>query len=130
MTRCSPFLVNRHTTWYRSSREVGHLQHGRFLVFALHFPLRNIGLQAVVEVQGTHNRVDDCDDDEDYGNDSKCGKWLSGGQVACSPYGVLVHSDELEEKVCKAPEIEHLYLETVSRFIFLRHKVAPNAYNN
>lgn len=43
---------------------------------------------------------------------------------------MLVHSDELEEKVCKAPEIEHLRLEIVSHCIFLRLKKARNAYNN
>ena len=74
MTRCSLFLVDRHTTRYWSSREVGHLQHRWFLVLALHFSLRNVGLQTVVEVQGTQNRVDDCNDDEDYRDDSKRGQ--------------------------------------------------------
>ena len=108
MTRRRLLLVDRHTTRYWSSREIGHLQHGWFLVLALHFSLRNVGFQTVVEVQGTHNRIDDCNDDEDNRDDSKGGERLSGGQVALSPCGVLVHSDKLEEKVCKAPEIERL----------------------
>lgn len=74
MTRCSLLLVNCHTTRHWPSREVGHLQHGWFLILALHFSLRNVGFQPVVEIQCTHNRVDNRDDDEDYSNDSKCSK--------------------------------------------------------
>ena len=43
---------------------------------------------------------------------------------------MLVHSDELEEEVCKASEIERLQFETVSPFFFLRHNEARNTYNN
>lgn len=43
---------------------------------------------------------------------------------------MLVHSDELEEKVCKTPEIEHLRLEIVSHFIFLWLKEVRKAYDN
>ena len=118
MTRCSLLLVNRHTAWHWPSCEVGHLQHCWFLILALHFSLRNVGFQPVVEIRGTHNRVDNCDDDKDYSNDSKCGKRLPGGSVACSSSSVLVHSDKLEEEVCKTPEIEHLWLKTVSHCIF------------
>ena len=53
----------------------------------------------MLEVGSTHNGIGDGDNDQDDGDDGERGEGFSSGYVAFGSIGVLVHSDELEEKV-------------------------------
>lgn len=64
-------LINRHTAWYRSVRKVWHFHHVWFFVIVLHLPTCNVWLESFSKVGCAHDRVDNSNDYQDNGNDSK-----------------------------------------------------------
>ena len=81
-----------------------------FFLLALHLPLRDVWLQAAVEVEQAHDSVDDGEDDEDNGQDGEGGQRAASGLVICNFARVafVVHADTLEEKVCEGGKVECL----------------------
>jgi len=111
MTKCVPVirrthqhseqfpLINRHSAWYGPVREVWHFHHVWFFILALHLPTPNVWLESFSEVDRAHDSVDDCDDDQNNGDDSKCCKRFSDREVMSGSFGMLVHSHKLEHKI-------------------------------
>jgi hypothetical protein len=62
-------------------------------------PLCNVGLETLVEVMGADASVDNSENDEYDGDDSKGGERFAGRDVDCLTRR-LVHAYKFEEKVC------------------------------
>ena len=99
--------------WW-STGQVWHFHHSRFLVLVVHFALRNVRFQSLVEVGGTHDGVGDGDDEENNGDDSECRKRFPRRNVACCSCSVLVHPHKLEKEVGEAAKVERLHCSIVS----------------
>lgn len=65
------FSIYCHSAWYRAVREIWHLHHVWFFVLAFYLPTRNVWLKSFPEIHCAHDGVDDCDDDQNNGDDSK-----------------------------------------------------------
>ena len=81
-------------------RKVGHFHHThRFFIFTLNLATRNVWLESSLEIGSTHDGVYNCENDQDNGDDRKCGERFSYRQVAPGSRRVLVHSDKFEKEV-------------------------------
>ena len=79
--------------------KVGHLHHSWLLLVTFQLAARNIGFEAFSEIGRAHDGIDDCDDNQDYGNDSECGERFAHRYIAFSSPCMLPHPDQLEKEV-------------------------------
>ena len=97
-------------------RKIGHLHHTWLLfVFAFHLPTRDIRLKSAPEIRGAYDGVDDGEDNQDDCDHRKRSESSASRQIALGPVGLLIHADELEEKVGHPPKVKDLsHASTVS----------------
>ncbi len=89
-------------------RHLGHVAIRQLLLFAFHLPARDMRLQPLAEIRRAHACVDNGQDDEDDGENGEGGKGPAHGIENFAVFAGLVHTDELEEKVGEAGEVENL----------------------
>lgn len=89
-------------------RKIGHLHHVRLFLLTFHLPVRNVRLESLPEVDCAHESIDDCDDNQDNGDDSKCCQRFTDRTIAIRSVSTLVHSDEFKKKVGASPKVESL----------------------
>ena len=76
--------------------KIGHLHHVGFFFFALHFSTCNVRFEPFSEIDGAHDGVDNRDDDQYDGYDSKGRKRFADWEVWLCSSGMLIHADKLE----------------------------------
>lgn len=62
----------------------------------------------MLEIRGAHHRIDDGEDNQNDCDDCKRSKSFASRYVPRGPYGVLIHSDELEEEVGQSSKVKEL----------------------
>ncbi len=67
-----------------------------------------VRLEALVEVCGAPDGVDDGDDDEDEGDDGEAAEQAARRPVDFAPTLVRVHADEFEEEVGERAKVDDL----------------------
>ena len=101
-------LINSHAARHRSVCKVRHLHHVRLLFIALNLSNCDIRLEPFSEIRGTHDGVNDGDDDQEDGDYSESCERLAHWAISPRSMIMVVHSDELEEKIGQSSEIEGL----------------------
>lgn len=110
-------------------REVWHFHQVWFFVIALHLPTCNVWLESCSEIDCAHDRVDDCDDDQNNGDDSKYCERFAYSKVMLSSVGVLVHSHKLEDKIRQSAEVEGLHHVSLLHLIIIYFQ-SRKSYND
>jgi len=94
--------INRHSTWNGSMAEIWHFRHVRLLLVAVNLPSRNVGLQTLAEVHGTHDCV--CDGHHNQNNDSERGQRFPDWNKLLLMRG-LIHAEKLEDEVSQGEDV-------------------------
>lgn len=93
--------------------KVWHLSHVSLLHLLIDWlTVRNMRFQALVEVYGALNSVDDCSNNEKDRDDGKGGQRFGSWGIIGHPLPI-VNTDELEDEVCQRCEVKRLDLLAV-----------------
>ncbi len=90
--------------------EIWHFRHVRLLLVAVNLPSRNVGLQTLAEVDGTHDSICDGHHNQHNSNDSKGGQRLSDWKILRLVRG-LIHAKKLEDEVSKGENVKSLKVQ-------------------
>jgi hypothetical protein len=87
--------------------KVWHLGHVSLFIIILHLTVRDMWLQAFVEVQSTCDGVDNGKKDKDEGDDGEGGqRFYDSFEV--DVFGRGVHADKLEDEIGKGCKVKDL----------------------
>lgn len=101
--------INSHPTRYWAAmRQVRHLRDIRLLVLVIWFPGSKVRFQPLIKVCSADAGIDNGDENKYDGDDGKGRHRLSDWYIILHLRRGMPHSDEFEEEVGKASEIQQL----------------------
>jgi len=104
--------------------KIRHFHHAWLLGLGVNPAIGDVWLKTLVEIGEAGEGICDCHYDQDDGKDCEGGQRITAGVKCLCPLGFLVHSDELEEEVGEAGEVEGLGF--IMSWLFLERSYAQD----